>query len=195
MFIKKWLFKLCNEDGIWQQLIHNKYLKNKTLSQVEKRPRDSHFWSGLMEIKCHFLNLGSFILNNGTHIKFWEDTWLGNQPLKHQYHSLFNIVRNKEATIAEILSSSPLNISFRSVGRQAYRLAKLSPSMPQDIWRTKLPLKIKIFIWYLKKGVLLTKDNLSRRNWHGGKSCAFVVELKQYGTSFLNANMQNLYGE
>ncbi|WVZ52933.1 hypothetical protein U9M48_003932 [Paspalum notatum var. saurae] len=37
-------------------------------------------------------------------------------------------------------------------------------SVPQDIWRIKLPLKINIFIWYLKKGVLLTKDNLSRHD-------------------------------
>jgi len=29
------------------------------------------------------------------------------------------------------------------------------------IWKLKIPLiKIKIFMWYLKKGVLLTKDNL-----------------------------------
>jgi hypothetical protein len=27
----------------------------------------------------------------------------------------------------------------------------------QDIWQTKLPIKIKVFMWYLKRGVLLTK--------------------------------------
>ncbi|WVZ52923.1 hypothetical protein U9M48_003922 [Paspalum notatum var. saurae] len=70
--LSKWLFKLCNEDGVWQQLIRNKYLKNKTLSQVEKRLGDSHYWSGLMEIKGQFLNLGSFTLKNGTQIRFWE---------------------------------------------------------------------------------------------------------------------------
>jgi len=41
----------------------------------------------------------------------------------------------------------------------------------QDIWQTKLPMKIKIFMWYLKRGVILTKDNLARRNWHGDKLC------------------------
>jgi len=34
----------------------------------------------------------------------------------------------------------------------------------QDIWQNKLPMKIKIFLWYLKKDVVLTKDNLVRRN-------------------------------
>ena len=30
-------------------------------------------------------------------------------------------------------------------------------------WKAKLPLKIKIFLWYLKGGVVLTKDNLMKR--------------------------------
>ena len=34
----------------------------------------------------------------------------------------------------------------------------------QKIWRAKMPMKIKIFMWYLKKVVLLTKDNLVKRN-------------------------------
>jgi hypothetical protein len=46
--LSKWLFSLLNTDGAWQQLIKNKYLRNKTLTQVNKRPRDSQFWSGLM---------------------------------------------------------------------------------------------------------------------------------------------------
>uniref|UniRef100_A0A0E0BJQ6 Uncharacterized protein n=1 Tax=Oryza glumipatula TaxID=40148 RepID=A0A0E0BJQ6_9ORYZ len=30
-----------------------------------------------------------------------------------------------------------------------------------------MPLNIKIFMWYLLNGVVLTKDNLVMRNWHG----------------------------
>ena len=32
------------------------------------------------------------------------------------------------------------------------------------IWKLKIPLKIKIFLWYLQRGVVLTKDNLARKN-------------------------------
>jgi hypothetical protein len=32
------------------------------------------------------------------------------------------------------------------------------------IWMLKNPLKIKIFMWYMYKEVVLTKDNLVRRN-------------------------------
>ncbi|WVZ49680.1 hypothetical protein U9M48_001017 [Paspalum notatum var. saurae] len=93
--------------------IVNQKIKYNTLSQVEKKSRDSQFWSGLMVVKNQFLNLGSFILQNGTQITFWEDIWLGNETLNHQYPYLFNIVQKKHATLAEVLTSSPLNISFR----------------------------------------------------------------------------------
>ena len=41
------------------------------------------------------------------------------------------------------------------------------------IWKLKLPLKIKVFMWYLYKGVILTKDNLARRQWQGDRKCCF----------------------
>ena len=43
----------------------------------------------------------------------------------------------------------------------------------KQIWRLKLPLKLKVFMWYLFKGVVLTKDNLARRQWRGSVQCCF----------------------
>jgi hypothetical protein len=43
----------------------------------------------------------------------------------------------------------------------------------QDLWQIKIPSRIKIFLWYLKRGVILTKDNLARQNWNGDKKCCF----------------------
>ena len=44
---------------------------------------------------------------------FWEDIWLGNASLREQYPGLYNIVRDKNNTTAQVLSSFPPNISFR----------------------------------------------------------------------------------
>ena len=41
------------------------------------------------------------------------------------------------------------------------------------LWKLKLPLKIKIFMWFLSKKVLLTKDNLVKRKWKGCTKCSF----------------------
>lgn len=43
----------------------------------------------------------------------------------------------------------------------------------KDIWKIKMPLKIKVFMWYLCRGVTLTKDNLVKSNWKGNANCSF----------------------
>jgi hypothetical protein len=52
--LSKWLFKLLNEEGVWQELLHNKYLSQKTLAEVQAKPTDSPFWKGLMRVKDDF---------------------------------------------------------------------------------------------------------------------------------------------
>jgi hypothetical protein len=48
--------------------------------------------------------------------------------------------------------------------------ALILPDVPIDkissnkLWKLKIPLRIKVFGWYLRKGVVLTKDNLTKRN-------------------------------
>ena len=39
--LSKWLFKLLNEDELWQQILCNKYLGSKSLTQVQYKPGDS----------------------------------------------------------------------------------------------------------------------------------------------------------
>jgi hypothetical protein len=39
--LSKWLFKLINRDGVQQQLLKNKYLRDKTLAQVQHMSGDS----------------------------------------------------------------------------------------------------------------------------------------------------------
>ena len=78
----KWLYQLLTEEGVWKTLLRRKYVGSNALSQVSWKPGDSHFWAGLMATKKHFFPLGSFIINDGTEIRFWEDKWLGNATLK-----------------------------------------------------------------------------------------------------------------
>ena len=35
--LSKWVVRLCNEDGMWQELLRNKYLTNRTLSGCKKK--------------------------------------------------------------------------------------------------------------------------------------------------------------
>jgi hypothetical protein len=76
--LSKWLFKILNEqEGVWLELIRNKYLHFKSLSQISAKPNDSPFWKGLMKVKENFFARGKFIVGNGADIRFgktlgWE---------------------------------------------------------------------------------------------------------------------------
>uniref|UniRef100_A0A452XFK8 Reverse transcriptase zinc-binding domain-containing protein n=1 Tax=Aegilops tauschii subsp. strangulata TaxID=200361 RepID=A0A452XFK8_AEGTS len=50
--------------------------------------------------------------------------------------------------------------------------SSLIPSS-KHVWAVKVPLKIKVFMWFVHKQVILTKDNLTKRNWTGPTRCSF----------------------
>jgi len=212
--LSKWLIQLINEDGIWQQVLKKKYFNNKPLSQIVKKPGDSQFWSGLMEVKDFLLARGKFVVKNGKQVRFWEDWWVGHEPLMKQFPGLYNIVRKRNQTIASVFSRIPLNIAFRralmgdrlrqwnvlvslvahvNLGEikdqfvwkvnqsSIFSVKSMYSSLMEEntipvncvAWKLKVPLKIKIFLWYLDKGVILTKDNLIKRKWKGDAKCCF----------------------
>jgi hypothetical protein len=131
-------------------------------------------------------------------VRFWDDTWIRDKPLKIQYPNLYNIAREPHATISKIMATSPLNISFRralvdnNIRDWLVLVARIShvqltegsvlfkwsltksglftvrslyqhlidanpPFQHRKIWKMRIPLKIKIFLWFLQRGVVLTK--------------------------------------
>jgi hypothetical protein len=212
--LSKWLYKLLTEEGMWQQILHNKYLHSKTLPQVEAKPTDSPFWKGLMKVKSDFFSRGFFNVGDGSSVRFWEDVWLGDVPLSQQYPSLYNIAQHRDVLVSTVLAQNPLNITFRrGLNDHKYmewlhlcqRLITINLTDEPDkfiwkltdsgmftvksmyldymnghtrflrkyLWKLKIPLKIKNFMWFLNNKVLLTKDNLVKRRWTGSPKCCF----------------------
>ena len=53
------------------------------------------------------------MIKDGSQVKLWEDSWLGNSPLRDQYPQLYNIVRKKQDTVADVLSTQIPNVFQR----------------------------------------------------------------------------------
>jgi hypothetical protein len=195
--LSKWIVKLLNEDGLWQQMLKKKYLKRRTLSRVAKKKGDS-FLGRSNGGKDLVLQRGRFRVQDGSQTRFWEDLWLGKDPLIVKHPSLYKLVRKKNMSFVQVLSTTPLNVSFRRVlvgdswdkwlelvgnvlmvnlndHRDSFiwttnKIISLK-NMCNDIilregtpvncwaWKVKIPLRIKIFLWYLRNGVVLTKGN------------------------------------
>jgi ADP-heptose:LPS heptosyltransferase len=47
------------------------------------------------------------------------------------------------------------------------------------LWNLKFSLKIIVLLWYLQRGVILTKDNLEKRGWKGSLKYSFCNQNKR----------------
>lgn len=110
--LAKWFWKLETEDGLWINLLLNKYNKNKCVSGIKKRVGDSQFWSSLLKVKHLFNQHVKKQLGHGRNTEFWEDWWVGSKQLKDAYPGLYNINFDHEISIAEAINKGWDNFTF-----------------------------------------------------------------------------------
>jgi hypothetical protein len=95
----KWLWKLETTDGLWQQMIRAKYLKNKPLSQRVSKPSDSHFWQGVLKTAGTFTRCSRRLVGNGLRTLFWEDLQIGDKPLREWFPRLYYLTFSVNFTV------------------------------------------------------------------------------------------------
>lgn len=67
------------------------------------------------------------------------------------------------------------------------------PNLNKKIWKLKTPLKINFFLWYLRRGVILTKNNLTKRNWQGNQQCYFYHKNEMIQHLFSTTDSREWY--
>lgn len=63
----------------------------------------------------------------------------------------------------------------------------------KQMWKAKMPLKIKIFMWLTLQNSILTKDNLMKGKWKGCFLCLLPPDSLHL-ISFLNVQSVNMCG-
>ena len=77
----KWWWKLYKTEGLWQDIVLEKYVKNRSMGNVQAKQGDSQFWRDILKHRDHFVSLCKFKIGDGDRTRFWEDWWIGNAPL------------------------------------------------------------------------------------------------------------------
>src|SRR4051812_38812264 len=54
----------------------------------------------------------------------------------------------------------------------------------KHLWKAKVPLKIKIWLWLIWHNAILTKDNMRKRGWEGDFTCRFCQDDENIGHLF-----------
>jgi hypothetical protein len=57
------------------------------------------------------------------------------------------------------------------------------------IWKAKVPLKLKVFLWQLCQDVVLTRENMKKRNWPGAPRCSFCNLLESNNHLFFTCKI------
>jgi hypothetical protein len=60
------------------------------------------------------------------------------------------------------------------------------------LWKIKVPFKIGIFMWFLYKKVILTKDNLAKIRWTGCTKCVFCGSKETIDHLFISYHFSRL---
>jgi hypothetical protein len=100
----KWFWCFAHEEGAWwRSVLVAKYgsvwggWHIEAISGSHRVGLWKYICMGWQTFKSHI----RFDLGEGSRIRFWDDVWCGNRPLKVAYPGLFNVASFKEASIAE----------------------------------------------------------------------------------------------
>jgi hypothetical protein len=100
--------------------------------------------------------------------------WLIND-LRNEWNKILTDVLNVQ------LESESDTICWKLEGngvfsvQSTYNALTCSDSGPyyKNIWKGKIPPKIKIFLWLVANDAILTKDDMLKRKWQGDPLCYF----------------------
>ncbi|TVU43075.1 hypothetical protein EJB05_09511, partial [Eragrostis curvula] len=151
---------------------------------VKHRINDSPIWSDLLKVRDIYMKGRKLILGNDKDISVadcaaneWVINFRVNLPsiLHGQWYSLAARLNEQRLTASKDkavwLWTSNGIFSVKSVYDHLTR--DDNGASYKHIWRSKIPEKIKIFLWLLENGVILTKDNMVNRKWQGDPTCHF----------------------
>jgi hypothetical protein len=67
----KWWWQLKKGDGLWQDIVNLKYVKQSSVCLIPNRLHDSLLWNDLMKVRCIYLRGREYMINNGKSVSFF----------------------------------------------------------------------------------------------------------------------------
>lgn len=108
----KWWWKLDTEQGLWQDLVKAKYIKNGLINTVQTKFNDSPVWKDLMKIRHFYIRGRKVKANNGEKTLLWTDSWMEETPLCLKLSTLFELCKEKSISVADCVKKGG-QVEFR----------------------------------------------------------------------------------
>jgi hypothetical protein len=98
----KWWWALENEDGLWQDIVRIKHVKNYPTCLIPARLSDSPIWCDLLKVRHIYLRGRGIQANNGQKVSFWLYNWMDEVPLCITYPVLYDEALNQKCSVSEV---------------------------------------------------------------------------------------------
>jgi len=111
----KWLWRLATDDqSLWKDTIFARYGKEGSWTTKEvNTPYGVGLWRTIRNQWPRIWNNSVINVGNGRKTLFWNDTWMGQTPLRQQFPDIYILNQQKMATIVEVRNEQGWNLIFR----------------------------------------------------------------------------------
>ncbi|XP_026442407.1 uncharacterized protein LOC113341915 [Papaver somniferum] len=182
--LSKWSWIFAVEDNpLWKSIVVEKYGFG-VVDWVSKNPKCSYghsVWRGIMKHNAAFSKHVKFKVNNGIHVRFWDDNLL------IWFLSKFNLDSDDE-----LQWGLTKNAKFLVKSLYDKLIMEENPD-PIDtvfahIWKLNCPPKTSFFLWLIAHKRLSTRDFLIRRGVNVPADCLFCDEVESCSHLLLHCN-------
>ena len=112
--LAKWLWRYgLKSDALWRRVIGAKY-GNEWGGWCTKSVSGAYGVCLWKFIRSGWVNFSKYIqydVGDGTRVKFWDDVWCRDRPLKEAFPDLYNISRSRDASVSEVMRCANGRIS------------------------------------------------------------------------------------
>ncbi|XP_075083498.1 uncharacterized protein LOC142167239 [Nicotiana tabacum] len=111
----KWLWRYGQPEPVyWKEVITAKHgAQNQWCTKENNAPYEVELWKHIRSLQTDFLQEITYRVGNGSHVKFWEDRWIGNTTLRELYPGLYQIASRQNSMVAHNREGNTWNPLFR----------------------------------------------------------------------------------
>ena len=102
----KWLWRYgADHEALWRRVVDSKYGSQwgGWCSHRVHAPYGVGLWKFIRACWDDFSRHSAFKIGDGSRVKFWCDTWCGDQPLRDSFPNLYRLARVPDASVADHL--------------------------------------------------------------------------------------------
>ena len=98
----KWWWKLKREEGLWQMIVRQKYMKKKCVAHLHAKNSNSPMWNDIIKVRDIYVKNRVMVIGDRERTDFWSDACCGITPLKDIFPDLFAICNEQKSKVTYV---------------------------------------------------------------------------------------------